>query len=191
MTAARAVVLALAGALLSLPASAQKPKPRAVLVEADGDEEALSAFVARLESDLSDRGKATLSDARLAGISLGAVVAEPDGEAARVLRAEWAAAGWIGISLAPCRVDVSRMTYRERSPEGYAYDRVVENVRVDCPATLRIVDSATGKEKKPLEVTGTANYRRSGPDDEESPQLEATRDAAEKAAKKLPAALGR
>lgn len=191
MNAARAVVLALAGALLSLPASAQKPKPRAVLVEADGDEEALSAFVARLESDLSDRGKATLSDARLAGISLGAVVAEPDGEAARVLRAEWAAAGWIGISLAPCRVDVSRMTYRERSPEGYAYDRVVENVRVDCPATLRIVDSATGKEKKPLEVTGTANYRRSGPDDEESPQLEATRDAAEKAAKKLPAALGR
>ena len=191
MNAARAVVLALAGALLSLPASAQKPKPRAVLVEADGDEEALSAFVARLESDLSDRGKATLSDARLAGISLGAVVAEPDGEAARVLRAEWAGAGWIGISLAPCRVDVSRMTYRETSPEGYAYDRVVESVRVDCPATLRIVDSATGKERKPLEVTGTANYRRSGPEDEESPQLEATRDAAEKVAKKLPAALGR
>lgn len=191
MTAARAVVLALAGALFALPAYAQKPKPRAVLVEADGDEEALSAFVARLESDLSDRGKVTISDARLAGISLGAVVAEPDGEAARALRAEWAGTGWIGVSLAPCRVDVSRMTYRETSPEGYAYDRVVESVRVDCPATLRIVDAATGKEKKPLEVTGTANYRRSGPDDEESPQLEATRDAAEKAAKKLPAALGR
>jgi hypothetical protein len=88
MMTARAVVLALAGALLALPASAQKQKPRAVLVEADGDEEALSAFVARLESDLSDRGKATLSDARLAGISLGAVVAEPDGEAARVLRSD-------------------------------------------------------------------------------------------------------
>ncbi len=191
MTAARVVALALAGSLLALPAFAQKPKPRAVLVESDGDEEALSAFVARLESELSDRGKATLSDARLAGISLGAVVAEPDGEAARALREEWAGTSWIGVSLAPCRVDVSRMSYRETSPEGYAYDRVVESVRVDCPATLRIVDAATGKERKPLEVTGTANYRRSGPEDEESPQLEATRDAAEKVAKKLPAALGR
>ncbi|HMM34681.1 MAG TPA: hypothetical protein PKA62_08095, partial [Thermoanaerobaculia bacterium] len=167
MNASRAVVLALAGALLAPPASAEKQKPRAVLVEADGDEEALSAFVARLESELSDRGKVTLSDARLAGISLGAVVAEPDGEAARVLRAEWAGTSWIGVSLAPCRVDVSRMTYRDTSSEGYAYDRVVESVRVDCPATLRIVDAATGKEKKPLEVTGTANYRRSGPDDDE------------------------
>lgn len=191
MSTSRAVVVALAGVLLALPVTAEKPKPRAVLVESDGDEEALSAFVARLESELSDRGKVTLSDARLAGISLGAVVAEPDGEAARVLRAEWAGTSWIGLTLSPCRVDVSRMTYRETSPEGYAYDRVVESVRVDCPATLRVVDAATGKEKKPLEVTGTANYRRSGPDDEESPQLEATRDAAEKAAKKLPAALGR
>ena len=83
------------------------------------------------------------------------------------------------------------MSYRAASPEGSAYVRVVEPVRVDCPATLRIVDAATGKKKKPLEVTGTANYRRSGPDDEESPQLEATRDAAEKAAKRLPSALGR
>lgn len=189
MAAARVVVLALAGSLLALPAFAQKPKPRAVLVEADGAEEELSAFVARLESELSDRGKLTLSDARLAGVSLGRLVAEPDGDAARALRAEWAGTTWIGVSLAQCRVDVRRMTYRETSPEGYAYDRVVENVRVDCAATLRIVDAVSGKEAKPLVVTGTASYRRSGPDDEESPQLEATRDAAEKAAKKLPAAL--
>ena len=86
MTAARAAVFALAASLLVLPAFAEKPKPRAVLVESDGDDENLSAFVARLESELSDRGKATLSDARLAGISL--AIRRPRPTVAEIQRSE-------------------------------------------------------------------------------------------------------
>lgn len=83
------------------------------------------------------------------------------------------------------------MTYRDRTTEGYAVDRVVENVRVDCPASLRVVNAATGKDVKSLSVTGTASYRRDAGGEGESSELEGTRDAAEKAAKKLPALLGR
>ena len=47
------------------------------------------------------------------------------------------------------------MRYSDTTPEGYRVERVVENVRVDCPTSLRLVDAATGKEGKPLAVTGT------------------------------------
>jgi hypothetical protein len=191
----RARTAALAALLVLAPApsvaAAGKEKPRVVLVEADGRDEELSAFVARFESELSDRGKATLSDARLSGATLGALVAEADGETARAFRAEWPGDAWLAVSLADCRVDVSRMTYRDRTTEGYAVDRVVEHVRVDCPATLRVVDAATGKGEKSLSVTGTASYRRDVGEEGESSELEATRDAAEKAAKKLPSLLPR
>ena len=50
-------------------------------------------------------------------------------------------------------------------------------------------DAATGRVAKPLEVTGTASYRRGEGEDGETSELEATRDAAEKAAKKLPGLL--
>lgn len=165
--------------------AAEKPKPRVVLVEADGREEELSAFVARFESELSDAGKLTFSDARLSGATLGALVAEPDGEAGRAFRAEWPGETWLAVSLSPCRVEVSQMRYTDTTPEGYRFERVVQNVRVDCPTSLRLVDAATGKEGKPLAVTGTANYRRTEGEEEESSELEGTRDAAKKAAKKL------
>ena len=186
----RASRLAPALALLLLapdiPArAADTAKPRAVLVEADGPEEELSAFVARFESELSDRGKVELSDARLSGASLGSLSSAPEGEAARAFRAEWPGGTWLALSLSPCRVEVSRISYVDRTPEGYRYDRVVENVRVDCDASLRLVDAATGKEGKPLAVTGTANYRRNEGEESESSELEGTRDAAGKAAKKL------
>lgn len=170
-------------------AAAEKQKPRIVLVEAEGSEEELSAFVARFESELSDGGKVTFSDARLSGATLGPMAAEPGGEAARAFRAEWPGETWLAISLSQCRVEVSRMRYTDTTPEGYRVERVVQNVRVDCPTSLRLVDAATGKEGKPLAVTGTANYRRTEGEEEESSELEGTRDAAEKAAKKLPALL--
>lgn len=185
-------VLAALLALTATPAAAVgKAKPGVVLVEADGRDEELSAFVARFESELSDRGKVTFADARLSGASFGALTAEPDGDAARAFRAEWPGDSWLAVSLSPCRVEVSRMTYRDRTTEGYAVDRVVENVRVDCPASLRVVNAATGKDVKSLSVTGTASYRRDAGGEGESSELEGTRDAAEKAAKKLPALLGR
>ena len=179
--------------LLGAPsgARAEKPKPRVALVETDGRDVELSAFVARLESELSDRGKVTFSDARLSGARLGPLASEPDGEAARAFRAEWPADFWMAVSLSQCRVEVSRMTYRDRTDEGYAVDRVVENVRVDCDATVRVVDAATGKEGRPFTVTGTASYRRASAEEDESSELEGSRDAAEKAAKKLPGALPR
>lgn len=179
--------------LLGAPsgARAEKPKPQVVLVEADGRDVELSAFVARFESELSDRGKLAFSDARLSGARLGPLASEPDGQAARTFRAEWPGDYWIAVSLSQCRVEVSRMTYRDRTDEGYTVDRVVENVRVDCDATVRVVDAATGKEGRPFTVTGTANYRRANAEEDESSELEGSRDAAEKAAKKLPGALPR
>ena len=191
MRAARLAPVLMLLALVSASGAlaAEKPKPRIVLVEADGSEEELSAFVARFESELSDGGKVSFSDARLSGATLGAMVAEPDGEAARAFRAEWPGETWLAISLSQCRVEVSRMHYTDTTPEGYRVERVVQNVRVDCPTSLRLVDASTGKEGKPLAVTGTANYRRTEGEEEESSELEGTRDAAEKAAKKLPALL--
>lgn len=166
-------------------AGAEKPKPRVVLVEADGREVELSAFVARFESELSDAGKLSFSDARLSGATLGALVAEPEGEAGRAFRAEWPGETWLAVSLSPCHVDVSRMQFFDTTPEGYRVERVIQNVRVDCPTSFRLVDAVTGKERKPLAVTGTASYRRAEGEEEESSELEGTRDAAEKAAKKL------
>lgn len=183
---------ALALALLARAPSAsaaEKPKPRVVLVEADGPEEELSAFVARLESELSDGGKLALSDARLSGATLGTLAAQPGGEGARVFRAEWPGETWIAVSLAPCSVEVRRISYRDPRPEAYGAERVVENVHVACPATLRLVDAATGKERKPIAVTGMANYRRDADGEEESSELEGVRDAAKRAAKKLPSSL--
>ena len=166
-------------------AGAEKPKPRVVLVEADGRDEELSAFVARFESELSDAGKLAFSDARLSGATLGALVAEPGGDTGRAFRAEWPGETWLAVSLSPCHVEVSRMRYNDTTPEGYRVERVIQNVRVDCPTSLRLVDAVTGKEGKPLAVTGTASYRRTEGEEEESSELEGTRDAAKKAAKKL------
>lgn len=189
-TAPLASALAL---LVLLPASgvaaAAKAKPGVVLVEADGREEELSAFVARFESELSDGGKVLFSDARLSGASFGSLGADPGGEAARTFRTEWPGETWLALSLSPCRVEVSRMRYNDTTPEGYRVDRVMENVRVDCRVSLRLVDAATGRVAKPFEVTGTATYRRAAGEEEETSELEATRSAAEKAAKKLPGLL--
>jgi hypothetical protein len=152
-TAPLAPALAL---LVLLPASgvsaAPKAKPGVVLVEADGRDEELSAFVARFESELADGGKVLFSDARLSGASLGSLGADPGGDTARTFRTEWPGNTWLAISLSPCRVEVSRMRYNETTPEGYRVDRVIENVRVDCRAALRLVDAATGRGAKPLEV---------------------------------------
>lgn len=182
-----AVLLVLA---VSFPAaSAEKPKPRVVLVEGAGTDQELSSFVARFESELSDAGKVVLSDARLSGAALGSLAAEPEGEAARAFRAEWPGEVWLAVSLSQCRVEVSNLRYTETSPDGYRVERVRQDVRVDCPTSIRLVDAATGKEIKTFEVTGTANYRRSERDEEESSELEGTRDAARKVAKKLPSFL--
>lgn len=191
MRAARtAAVLALAGLACGLPALAEMPKPRVVLVEADGREEELSAFLARLESELSDGGKVTFVDGRLAGTTIGALMTEPGGDAAKAFRAEWPGETWLAVSLPPCEVKVSRIRINDVSPEGYRYERVVENVYVACSASLRLADSASGKEGKLLTVTGTASFRRGGrEEDDETSELEGAREAAKKAAKKLPSAL--
>ncbi len=178
-------------ALLVLSASApaagaEKQKPRLVLVEAAGRDEELSAFLARLESELADAGKVGWSDARLSGATLGSLQADPGSDAAKAFRAEWPGGTWAAVSLSPCRVDVRRMSYSDTTPEGYRVTRVVENVSVECSASLRLVDAETAKEGKPLEVTGTASYRREEGEEGESSELEAAREAAKKAAKKLP-----
>ena len=190
----RAARLAPVLALLA-PSPLHRPPPRRSRSRASsssrptGPDEELSAFVARFESELSDGGKVAFSDARLAGATLGPLVAEPEGEAARAFRAEWPGETWLAVSLRPAASRSAGCSYSDTTPEGYRVERVIENVRVDCPTSLRLVDAATGKEGKPLAVTGTANYRRNEGEEEESSELEGTRDAAKKAAKKLPALL--
>lgn len=169
--------------------AAAKARPGVVLLEADGREEELSAFVARFESDLADGGKVGFADARLAGATLGSLASDPGGAAARAFRTEWPGETWLAVSLAPCRVEVSRTRYEDTTPEGYRVQRVLENVRVDCRATLRLVDAASGRGAKPLEVTGSATFRRNEGEDGETSELEAARDAARKAARRLPGAL--
>lgn len=182
-----APALALLALSVSVPAAgAEKAKPRLVLVEAAGSDEELSAFLARLESELADAGKVGWSDARLSGATLGSLQADPGSDAAKAFRAEWPGGTWAAVSLSPCRVDVRRMSYSDTTPEGYRVTRVVENVNVECSASLRLVDAETAKEGRPLEVTGTASYRREEGEGGESSELEATREAAKKAAKKLP-----
>jgi hypothetical protein len=182
-----APLLALLALSSSAPAAAaEKPKPRLVLVEAAGSDEELSAFLARLESDLADAGKVSWSDARLSGATLGSLLADPGSDAAKAFRGEWPGGTWVAVSLGACRIDVRRMSYSDTTPEGYRVTRVVENVNVECPASLRLVDAETAKEGKPLEVTGTASFRRNEGEEGESSELEATREAARKAAKKLP-----
>jgi hypothetical protein len=179
----RLAVLVLAASPVLLAADA--PKLRAVLVEADGRDEELSAFVARFESELSDGGAVAFADARLAGTTLGSLQSEPDGERTRAFRTEWPGETWFALSLAPCNVKVSRMQYSDTTPEGYRVQRVVENVTVVCEATFRLVDAATGKERKPFTVAGTAGFRRNEGEDGETSELEGARAAAKKAAKKL------
>lgn len=181
-----AAVLAILALVPASPAAAaEKPKPRVVLVEAEGREEELSAFVARFESELSDGEKLGFSDARLSGATLGSLVAEPGGETARAFRAEWPGETWLAVSLSACRVEVSRVRYSDTTPEGYRVERVIQNVRVDCPTSLRLVDAATGKEGKVVEVIGTASFRRTEEEGEDSSELEGARDAGKRAAKKL------
>lgn len=187
-----APVLALLALLPSTPSgAAEKPKPRLVLVEADGRDDELSAFVARLESELSDGDALLFSDARLAGTNLGSLQAEPDGDAAKAFRQEWPGDVWLALSLSPCSVHVSRMQYSDTTPEGYRVQRVIENVNVVCDASLRLADAASGKERKTLAVQGSAAFKRTVGEDGETSELEGARQAAKKAAKKLASELKR
>lgn len=184
--------LALLSLVTSAPAvAADKPKPRVVLVEADGREEELSAFVARFESELSDGDAVLFTDARLAGTNLGSLRAEPDGDLVRAFREEWPGDAWLAVSLSPCNVKVSRVQYSDTTPEGYRVQRVILNVDVVCDASLRLVDAATGKERKTLAVKGTAAFKRTEGEDGETSELEGAREAAKKAAKKIASELKR
>ncbi len=172
------------------PTRAASGPVRVVLVDAQGDEDDLDAFISHLQSEASDRQKVSIVDARLAGARLGVLAADPDGSAARAFRAEWPGEYLLSVDLAPCQVKAHSFTMRDTTPDGYPYQRTIVDVSVSCTASLRAVEEVTGRQRLTEDVTGTATLRRSE-DEETGPEREGILEAAKKAARRLEKKLGR
>jgi hypothetical protein len=137
-----------------------------VLVEAEAGPET-EAFVSRFLSVLADRGLGNVADARLSGISL-EKLRDSDAPDAAAFRRRYPGDGYLGISLPGC------------GPAGRG--------SIQCTATVRLL-SPEGKELVKLDATGS-NFTGISTDSERSPETEAARATAEKAAKRFLAALG-
>ena len=164
-----------AGFLILLAGCAGAPPPAAVpagrafvLVEAAGIGPEAEAFVSRFLSVLSDRGLGNVADARLSGMAL-ETLRDPDAPAAAAFRRRYPGDGYVGIDFPGC------------GPVGRG--------SIQCTATVRLL-SPEGKELVKVAASGS-NYTGISTDPDRSPETEAARAAAEKAAKRFLAALGR
>ena len=154
-------VLALA-ACASAPPSGTRPRAL-VLMEVSGGSPETEAFVGRFLSVLTDRGAGNVADARLAGAKLD-VLRDPSSSEAVRFRSAYPGDGYLGIDLPPC----------------YFAGRATG---LKCPATVTLL-SPDGKELAKLETSASNSTGYSSGSDS-NPEAEATRAAAEKAAKKL------
>jgi len=160
-------VLALA-ACASAPSSVARPRAL-VLVEASGGSPETEAFVGRFLSVLSDRGAGNVADARLAGAKL-ETLRDPSSPEAIRFRSAYPGDGYLGFDLPPC----------------YFAGRATG---IKCAATVTLL-SPDGKELAKLETSASNSTGYSSGSDA-NPEAEASRAAAEKAAKKLLAVLTR
>lgn len=191
--AAVAAVLHLLGCASTPAASGTTASPAApgpvakkaiVLVEAKGAAPEIERFVPRFLSVASDRGLGAIVDARLSGARL-ADVAVP-GEAGAEFRRAWPGDVYLGILLAPCRI---------QRREGRTYDRqtnpgtpvrpldIVVSYEADCSASISIV-TAPGTPGKAVDVVGRNASSEVSTADTEA-EAQAAEDAAERAVKKL------
>ena len=190
--AALAVLAAASSACSSAPpaaaavASAAGPSAkRLVLVEAKGPGPELDRFVPHFLSAASDRGLGAIVDARLSGAHLADVGAP--GEASAAFRKEYPGDVYLGVMLAPCRIN---------RHEGHIYDRqinssglpqridnVVVNYDADCTAAVTVVGEA-GSAVKTFDVAGRNGTAEVSATDTEA-EGQAAEDAADRAAKKL------
>jgi hypothetical protein len=158
---------------------------RLVLVEAKGPGPELDRFVPHFLSAASDRGLGAVVDARLSGAHLADVGAV--GEASAAFRKEYPGDVYLGVMLAPCRIN---------RHEGHVYDRqintggvpqrvenVVVNYDADCTAAVTVVGEA-GAAVKTFDVSGRNGTAEVSATDTEA-EGQAAEDAADRAAKKL------
>jgi hypothetical protein len=141
-------------------------------VEVEGKESETEVFVSRFVEALSTRGLGGVADARLAGGTLATLRDASSGVAGR-FRDLYPGDAYVGVTVPPCR------PVRVRSGV----------VDVECVATVRALSPAGASlgefQSKGENATGLGTNRETGPD------VEALRDAAERAAKKLAAILKR
>jgi len=153
------------------PKAATAPK-RLVLVEVEGKEIETDTFVSRFLESVSTRGLGGVTDARLAGGTLATLRDASSGAAGR-FRDLYAGDAYVGVTVPPCQA------VRIRSG----------TVDVECVATVRVLapsGASLGEfQAKGENSTGLGSKMETGPD------VEALRDAAEAAAKKLAALLKR
>lgn len=162
------------------------------LVEATGRGPESDAFVARLQSELSDRGIFTLADARLAGVSVGILASEPQGAEARAFKEAWPGEAYLAVSLGECFIKRSATPLSDHTPEGYRVDRTLITLDAECPASTRLIDAEDGHVLATVNVKGGASYKGDDAATGTTPaEEEAARDAATRTAKKLRSELAR
>lgn len=166
------------------------PKKGIVLVEAKGAATELERFLSRFLSEASDKGLGAIVDGRLSGAHLADVGAP--GEAGAEFRKAWPADVYIGVLLAPCSI---------QRREGRVYDRqtnvgagvpvrveqIVVSYEADCSVSVSVV-TAPGAPVKTLDAKGRNGSSEVSTADTEA-EAQAAEDAAERAVKKLVAAL--
>ena len=175
----------------AVTAPAAGPVKTVVLVEAEGPNVELEAFLSRFLSELSDRAKFRVLDARLSGARVGALAAEPTGEAARAFQRTWPGDVYMGITVEKGYVKSHQQTINDRTPEGYAVQQVIVSYEVLASGSLNLADAQDGHVIATLKMTGSIGYTGDDPSAPEFPEQEAARDMATRAAKKLVTTLGR
>ncbi|HVO51515.1 MAG TPA: hypothetical protein VMV60_11020 [Thermoanaerobaculia bacterium] len=186
--AALAVLAAAASACSSAPPAATAggaPAKRLVLVEAKGPGPELDRFVPHFLSAASDRGLGAIVDARLTGAHLADVGAS--GEASAAFRKEYPGDVYLGVMLAPCRINrhEGHIYDRQISPAGQPQriDNVVVSYDADCTVAVTVVGEA-GSAVKTFDVSGRNGTAEVSASDTEA-EGQAAEDAADRAAKKL------
>jgi hypothetical protein len=172
------------------PASGGASKKSIVLVEAKGAPPELERFIPHFLSQASDRGLGAIQDGRLSGAHLADVGAT--GEAGAEFRKAFPADVYLGVLLSPCTI---------QRREGRVYDRqtnvgtgqpvrveqIVVSYEADCSVSISVV-TAPGAAAKTIDVTGRNGSSEVSTMDTEA-EAQAAEDAAERAVKKLVAAL--
>ncbi len=159
-----------------------------MLVEATGPGPELERFLPRFLSELSDRGFGNVADARLSGAKLDRL----EGRAAEDFRRQFPGDAWMGVKMDLCvtREHQSSFPAESRDPATGVLVRGTEIVTTfssECPVTVTVLRAADGQPVASVDVKGLKMGNAVGPEGEEAGL--AAEDAAERAAKKLAAAL--
>ncbi len=178
-----AAVLVLLAGCASSSGSAPKAGARRVLVEVTGVRTEADSFASRLLLEAEERGSG-LVDARLSGAHL-ADLSDPNSEASRKLREAFPGDTYLGATVGPCQT-FNRSTTMPGAIDpmtGVRTTEVIGGRDVACPVTLTEL-GPDGRTLRNVRVEGDVSIT-GGVDVNAEPTIEAARDAAERAAKKM------